>query len=113
MTQHIAHTGGAFLDGDAQRDSIGYKLRKIMKAKSTLALVLVAPLVILIAGLILYPFCYAIYLSMQNKSETSFVWFRNFEFLFKRDTFWMVVQQSVIFAVSAVIFKALTGLVVA
>ncbi len=37
----------------------------------------------------------------------------NFFFLFKRETFWMVVQQSCIFAVTAVIFKALIGFIVA
>jgi multiple sugar transport system permease protein len=42
-----------------------------------------------------------------------FVGFGNFEFLFKRDSFWMVVKQSCIFAVSAVVFKALIGFCVA
>jgi multiple sugar transport system permease protein len=36
-----------------------------------------------------------------------FVGFGNFEFLFRRETFWMVVKQSCIFAVTAVVFKAL------
>ena len=40
-----------------------------------------------------------------------FVGFGNFAFLFKRETFWMVVKQSIIFAVSAVVFKALIGFV--
>jgi multiple sugar transport system permease protein len=75
--------------------------------------VLVVPLIVLIGGLIAYPFFYAIYLSMQNKAETAFVGFRNFEFLFKRDTFWMVVQQSFVFALSAVFFKALFGFILA
>jgi multiple sugar transport system permease protein len=42
-----------------------------------------------------------------------FVGLANFTFLFKRETFWMVVKQSVIFAVSAVFFKALIGFLVA
>ena len=42
-----------------------------------------------------------------------FVGFGNFTFLFKRDLFWMVVKQSVIFAVTAVVFKALIGFCVA
>ena len=42
-----------------------------------------------------------------------FVGFGNFQFLFKRETFWMVVQQSCIFAITAVIFKALIGFIVA
>ena len=42
-----------------------------------------------------------------------FVGFGNFAFLFKRNTFWMVVEQSCLFAVTAVIFKAVIGFVVA
>ena len=42
-----------------------------------------------------------------------FVGLGNFWFLFKRETFWMVVQQSCIFAITAVIFKALIGFIVA
>jgi multiple sugar transport system permease protein len=42
-----------------------------------------------------------------------FVGVGNFTFLFKRETFWMVVKQSIIFAVTAVVFKALIGFVVA
>ena len=34
-------------------------------------------------------------------------------FLFKRETFWMVVYQSCLFAITAVIFKAMIGFVVA
>ena len=41
-----------------------------------------------------------------------FVGLGNFE-LFKRDTFWLVVKQSCIFAIIAVIFKALIGFIVA
>jgi len=42
-----------------------------------------------------------------------FVGLGNFEFLFKRETFWLVVKQSCIFAITAVIFKALIGFIVA
>ena len=42
-----------------------------------------------------------------------FVWLSNFSFLFTRETFWMVVKQSCIFAVTAVIFKAILGFIVA
>lgn len=39
--------------------------------------------------------------------------FGNIQFLFTRETFWMVVGQSCLFAISAVIFKALIGFIVA
>jgi len=37
----------------------------------------------------------------------------DFTYLLSRDAFWMVVQQSAIFALSAVFFKALIGLITA
>jgi multiple sugar transport system permease protein len=46
---------------------------------------------------------------MLNKRETQFVGLSNFFFLFKRQTFWMVVKQSVIFTFFAVLFKVLLG----
>jgi multiple sugar transport system permease protein len=42
-----------------------------------------------------------------------FIGLSNFTFLFKRDTFWLVVKQSCIFAITAVVFKALIGFIVA
>ena len=71
------------------------------------------PLIVIIAGLVLYPALYSIHLAMLNKGMERFVGLDNFTFLFTRDTFWMVVRQSVVFAVSAVVFKALIGFCVA
>jgi multiple sugar transport system permease protein len=50
---------------------------------------------------------------MLNKAETKFVGIGNYLFLFKRETFWLVVQQSIFFALVAVFFKALIGLIAA
>ena len=88
-------------------------LRKLARRKSTLAFVMALPLILLVGTLVIYPALYSIYLAMLNKSLERFVGFANFTFLFSRDTFWMVVKQSVIFAVSAVLFKALIGFCVA
>jgi len=68
---------------------------------------------VLVALLVLYPALYSVHLATLNKSMERFVGFDNFLFLFKRETFWMVVQQSCIFAITAVIFKALIGFIVA
>jgi len=84
-----------------------------MKRKSTAAFLMTLPLIILITLLVLYPAFYSLHLATLNKSMQRFVGLGNFEFLFKRDTFWLVVKQSCIFAVSAVIFKALIGFIVA
>jgi multiple sugar transport system permease protein len=88
-------------------------LRNVLGRKSTIAFLMALPLIVLIVVLVLYPTLYAIYLATLNKSMTRFVGFGNFQFLFRRETFWMVVQQSCIFAISAVIFKALIGFIVA
>ena len=86
-------------------------LRKWAQRKSTVAFFLALPLILLIGTLVIYPAFYAMHLATLNKSMTKFVGFGNFQFLFKRDTFWMVVEQSCLFAITAVIFKALIGFV--
>jgi len=88
-------------------------MRKFLRRKSTIAFAMALPLILVIGLLVLYPALFSIHLAMLNKSMEHFVGFDNFSFLFTRDTFWMVVKQSVVFAVSAVIFKALIGFFVA
>jgi len=84
-------------------------MKKFARRRSTIAFVMALPLILLIALLVVYPALFSMYLATLNKSMERFVGFGNFEFLFKRDTFWMVVKQSCIFAISAVFFKALIG----
>jgi multiple sugar transport system permease protein len=88
-------------------------LRRLLRRRSTIAFAMALPLLLVVGLLVLYPSLYAFYLAMLNKSMERFVGLGNFTFLFTRETFWMVVKQSIIFAVSAVIFKALIGFVVA
>ena len=88
-------------------------LQKFARRKSTIAFVMVLPLILVVAGLVIYPAFYSMHLATLNKSMTKFVGFGNFEFLFRRNTFWMVVEQSLLFAITAVIFKAVVGFIVA
>ncbi len=88
-------------------------MRKFARRKSTIAFFMTLPLIMLIACLVVYPAFYSIYLATLNKSMKYFVGLGNFAFLFKRSTFWLVVEQTVLFAVTAVIFKALIGFIVA
>ena len=88
-------------------------LHKLMQRKSTVAFLMALPLILMILILVAYPAGYAVWLSMLNKSMTKFVGFGNFDFLFKRATFWEIVLQSCLFAITAVIFKAFIGFVVA
>ncbi len=72
------------------------------------------PLILLVALLVLYPALYSVHLATLNKSMAAGSSASAIStFLFKRETFWMVVQQSCIFAITAVIFKALIGFIVA
>src|SRR5258708_4950290 len=88
-------------------------LRRVMERRSTKAFLMASPLIVLLGAMVLYPALYSLHLATLNKSMERFVGLSNFTFLFKRETFWMVVQQSCIFAITAVIFKALIGFIVA
>jgi multiple sugar transport system permease protein len=104
----IAARNPAVVTGDRRTG-----LHKLMQRKSTIAFLMALPLILLLAILVAYPAGFAIYLATLNKGMTRFVGFGNFEFLFGRDTFWLVVYQSCLFAITAVIFKAIIGFVVA
>jgi hypothetical protein len=84
-----------------------------MQRKSAIAFLMTLPLILLVAIFVLYPALYSLHLATLNKSMERFVGFGNFEFLFRRETFWMVVKQSCIFAITAVVFKAIFGFIIA
>jgi multiple sugar transport system permease protein len=88
-------------------------LRKFGRRKSTIAFFMTLPLIVVVICLVIYPAFYAIHLATLNKSMKYFVGLGNFAFLFHRSTFWMVVEQSVLYAGLAVIFKALIGVILA
>ena len=96
----------------ARRRSAGV-LRRLAHRRSTIAFFLCLPLILLIAGFVVYPAFYAIWLSMLNKKMTTFVGLDNFAFLLRRNTFQLVIFQSCLFAFTAVIFKALLGFIMA
>ncbi len=88
-------------------------LQTALKRKSTAAFLMTLPLILLILLLVIYPAFYSLHLASLNKPMTRFIGLGNFQFLFKRETFWLVVEQSCIFAITAVVFKALIGFIVA
>jgi multiple sugar transport system permease protein len=97
--------------GSRKRPISGF--RKFWQRKSTTAFFMALPLILLIAILVVYPAIYSVHLATLNKSMQRYVGFGNFTFLFTRETFWMVVRQSCLFAITAVIFKALIGFITA
>jgi multiple sugar transport system permease protein len=88
-------------------------LKRFTQQRSTIAFLLCLPLILLIACFVIYPAFYAIYLSMLNKKMTAFVGFGNFAFLLKRHTFQLVIFQSCLFAITAVVAKAVIGFILA
>ncbi len=88
-------------------------LHVLMRRRSTIAFVMCVPLLLIVLTLVIYPAFYSMYLSTLNRAQTKFLGLGNFRFLLSRDTFWMVVEQSTIFALSAVFFKAMIGLITA
>jgi multiple sugar transport system permease protein len=113
MSQLAAQEQAARFDAGARVGMVLTKARMLLRRKSTLAFLLCVPLLALVVGLIVYPFFYSIFLSLLSKKETRVVGLANYLFLFKRDTFWMVVRQSVLFTLTAVFFKALIGFIMA
>lgn len=84
-------------------------LQRLARRRSTIAFVMTLPLILVVAGLVAYPAGYGIYLSTLNRRMTENIGFGNFEILFESETFWNVAWQSCIFAISAVVLKALIG----
>ena len=107
----VVTLGASIPGGSVARRSNG--MRRFAQRRSTIAFMLCLPLILLIAALVIYPALYAIYLSMLNKRMTAFVGLDNFAFLFRRDTFKLVIFQSTLFAVSSVVLKALLGFALA
>src|SRR5579863_9074406 len=101
------------LQGAHLRSSAARTLLQLFRRRSTIAFLMCLPLILIISCLVIYPAFYSIYLSMLNKAQTRFIGLSNFSFLLSRDVFRMVVEQTAIFAISAVFFKALIGLITA
>ncbi len=84
-----------------------------MRSRRFAAYWMILPLFVLIVGLVIYPFVYSVYLSVENKAENKFVGFKNYLRLMRYDTFWLVVGNSFRFTLTAVFFKATLGLILA
>jgi multiple sugar transport system permease protein len=100
---------GTLVVGVAGRSEGVSSLRRFSRRRSTIAFLMTLPLLVVIVGLVAYPALYAIYLSMLNRRMTAFIGLEQFEILLDTETFWMVILQSCIFAVTAVLAKALIG----
>ena len=113
MADTVSTWRASGLGRSTRAPSARHALQRLLRRRSSIAFLMCLPLIVIIAGLVIYPACYSIYLSMLNRSQTHFIGLGNFKFLLSRDVFQMVVEQTAIFALSAVLFKALIGLVTA
>jgi multiple sugar transport system permease protein len=105
----MASDGTLTMGAPAARGEGSSSLRRFARRRSTIAFLMTLPLLAVILGLVAYPAGYAIYLSTLNRTMVRSIGLGNFEILLDTDTFWMVIWQSCIFAISAVLLKALIG----
>src|SRR5690349_6504493 len=77
----------------------------------------VLPLVLIMGGLILWPFINAIMISMTTRSlvtrEETFVGFANYERLLSDSDYIRSVQNTIVFTVASVAIKFVTGICIA
>ena len=74
------------------------------------------PLLVLVVGLIAYPFARALWLSLTDKLvgyPERFVGLRNYQYLLQDDTFQAVVRNTAVFTVASLVLKVVTGLAMA
>ena len=77
--------------------------------KSTIAFLMTLPLIVLLVLLVAYPAGSAIWLSMLDRGMTKFIGGDNFALLFASGRFWRIVGQTSLFAITAVVCKAILG----
>ncbi|RME63355.1 MAG: ABC transporter permease subunit [Caldilineae bacterium] len=98
------------------KKSLYVRLQKYLGLDWGPAYVFVLPTILLLGGLIAYPFLRAVYLSFTNTITLQtgpFVGLRNYENLWKDQFFRSAVKNTIIYTTSAVFFKFWFGLVAA
>ena len=77
------------------------------------AYALVAPVVLLILGLVAYPFFFAIWVSFTDMvigSAGNFIGFKNFEYLAGTATFWAAIRNTIVVVLVSDVLKLVIGL---
>ncbi len=109
--------GGSLVAGTGSATAVAPRrvgsLKKLARRRAATALLLCAPLIVLIVSLKIYPTFYAVFLSMLDRKMNHFVGLDNYIFLLSRPSFQLVIFQSCLFAITAVVMKALVGFVLA
>ncbi len=77
------------------------------------AYVLVLPVVLLLAGLVAYPFCYAIYVSFTDRvvgNDGQWIGLGNFHYLGQSPAFWAAIRNTIVLVVASDVLKLAIGL---
>lgn len=97
-------------------DNIPVRRRRLLSGNARVkvfAYLLVAPVILLICGLVAYPFLFAIWVSFTDMvvgSVGNFVGFRNFEYLAGTATFYSAIWNTIVIVLVSDVLKLLIGL---
>ncbi len=109
-------TPGAVVAGRPASGGLARSISVALDREETLGYVLVAPVVLILLGLVAYPFCYAIYLSLTDRTigaEGRFVGLQTILGLWENQIYRQTVRNTLIFTAGATVLKLLLGLAVA
>jgi len=88
----------------------------LLRREARLAYAILAPTLVVIVGLVAYPFLAAIYLSLQNKmvgSPGRFIGLENYAELFRDEVFLRTIYNTIVYTAVAVGLKFVLGLTMA
>jgi multiple sugar transport system permease protein len=107
------HTIDMQADAEMRQRRARGGLHKLMRRKSTIAFLMTLPLLTLMIVLVAYPIGFTVHLSMLDRTTTRFVGLANFAALIGRERFWLVVYQTCLIALTAVVLQAIIGVAIA
>ncbi len=112
--QPVADRAGAVAVGTA--DVLPRRRSRTLHQEGRLAYALLTPTLLVILFLVAYPFCTAVYMSLQNKmvgSPGRYIGLANYLELFRDEVFLRTAWNSVVYTVVAVAIKFVLGLTMA
>lgn len=107
---------GPTVRADARKKTLAVTLKNILGRDWAAAYVFVLPTLLLLGGLIAYPFLNALYLSFTNTVSLQtgpFVGLRNYRILWEDRNFRQAVGNTIIYTTTSVFFKFWLGLIAA
>lgn len=103
-------------ESDSMKKEVYKPLNLRQRNIRKLGTALIAPIVIYLLVVMVYPFCWAIFVSLTDKkvgTQGSFIGLSNYIDLFKDSLLWKSVLNTGIFAIGAVTLKVVFGMIMA